>query len=202
MRRAVSTLVLSFALLVGMPAAAYVAGGPMQTTQRILASSNAIVTGPGERDAKLAALKELLRDFLDTDALGQKSMGKNLDGTTAEQQARFFALFRDLFVRTYVQRLLLFDAPDFAFAEEEIDGDRAHIGTRIVTPRDRFSVDYDMERTASGWKATDIFIEDVSLSANFQSQFAKALSKNSFDDLMDRLDRKLHGKKKASADEG
>lgn len=175
---------------------AYAPGGPMQTTQKILKSSNAIVTGAGDRDAKLEKLKELLRDFLDTDALGRQSMGKHLDGKTPEQQARFYSLFRDLFVRTYVQRLLLFDAPDFAFTEEEITGDTAHIGTQIVTPRDRFEVDYDLRQTEQGWQATDIFIEDVSLSANFQGQFGKALKKSTFDDLMDRLERKLHGKKK------
>lgn len=178
---------------------AYVAGGPMQTTQKILDASNGIVTGPGDRDAKLEKLKELLRNFLDTDALGRQSMGKHLEGKTDEQQARFYQLFRDLFVRTYVQRLLLFDAPNFAYAEEEIDGDSAHIGTQIVTPRDRFEVDYDLQKTEDGWQATDIFIEDVSLSANFQAQFGKALKKSSFDDLMDRLERKLHGKKKATS---
>lgn len=193
MSGAVVAAVVLFVALVGH---AYAPGGPMQTTQKILQASNKIVTGPGDRDQKLLALKGLLRDFLDTDALGRQSMGKYLDGTTEEQQARFFSLFRDLFVRTYVQRLLLFDAPDFAYTEEDIQGDTAHIGTQIVTPRDRFAVDYDLKKTDKGWQATDIFIEDVSLAANFQAQFGKALKKGSFDDLLDRLERKLHGKKK------
>lgn len=175
---------------------AYAPGGPMETTRKILTSSNQIVTGPGDRDQKLEKLKGLLRDFLDTDALGRQSMGKHLDDKTPEQQARFYGLFRDLFVRTYVQRLLLFDAPDFAYTEEDIDGDTARIGTQIVTPRDRFAVDYDLEKTPDGWQATDIFIEDVSLAANFQAQFSKALSKSSFDELMDKLERKLRGRKK------
>ncbi|MDG2306161.1 MAG: ABC transporter substrate-binding protein [Candidatus Binatia bacterium] len=177
----------------------YVSGGPMQTTQKILSASNGVVTGVGDRDQKLESLKDLLRGFLDTEALGRQSMRTHLDDKTPEQQERFFSLFRDLFVRTYVQRLLLFDAPEFAFTEEKIDGNEAHIGTQIVTPRDRFAVDYDLQKTDTGWQATDIFIEDVSLSANFQSQFGKALKKNSFDDLMDRLERKLHGKKKDAA---
>jgi len=199
MRIAIVITALVGALSVTGNVEAYVSGGPMQTTRKILQSSNAIVTGPGDRDQKLDALKGLLRDFLDTDALGRQSMGKHLEGKTPEQQQRFFGLFRDLFVRTYVQRLLLFDAPDFAYTEEDIQGDTAHIGTQIVTPRDRFAVDYDLRKTATGWQATDIFIEDVSLSANFQAQFSKALAKSSWDELMDRLERKLHGKKQAPA---
>jgi phospholipid transport system substrate-binding protein len=176
-------------------AGAYVAGGPLETTRKILQSSNRIVTGEGTREQKLESLKGLLRDFLDTDALGRQSMGKHLDGKTAEQQRRFFDLFRDLFVRTYVQRLLLFDAPDFAYGDEKVTGDRAEIETEIVTPNDRFAVDYALQRTGTGWQATDILIEDVSLAANFRSQFDQALAKSSFDGLLDKLDRKLHGKK-------
>ena len=175
--------------------AGYAEGGPMEQTRTILNTSNTIVTADGDRDAKLLRLKELLRDFLDTDALGRRAMGPHLEGKTAEQEARFLDLFRDLFVRTYVQRLLLFDVPEFAFGEERIEGDRAFVETEIVTERDRFSVDYDLAKTAEGWSATDIKIEDVSLGANFRSQFDRALSKSSFDDLLDRLDRKLHGRK-------
>ena len=193
--RAATAVAVASSLVVSV-AQAYAPGGPMQTTQKILKASNTIVTGPGDRDQKLDALKGLLRDFLDTDALGRQSMGKHLDGKTEEQQARFYSLFRDLFVRTYVQRLLLFDAPDFGYGEEDVKGDTARIGTQILTPRDRFAVDYNLKKTPEGWQATDIFIEDVSLSANFQAQFGKALKKSSFDDLMDRLERKLHGKKK------
>ena len=175
-------------------ASAYVAGGPMEKTRSILEASNKIVTGPGDREQKLAALKELLRDFLDTDALGRESMGKHLDGVPAAQQARFLELFRDLFVRTYVQRLLLFEVPEFSYEEEKVTGDTAFVATEIVTDRDRFGVDYKLRKAASGWLANDILIEDVSLSANFRAQFDKALKQDSFEGLLDKLERKLRGK--------
>jgi ABC-type transporter MlaC component len=175
-------------------ATSYAPGGAMEKTRSILQASNKIVTGPGSRDEKLVKLKELLRDFLDTDALGRQSMGKHLDGVTQAQQARFLDLFRDLFVRTYVQRLLLFEVPDFAYGEEKITGSTAFVDTEIVTDRDRFAVDYELRKDGKGWLATDILIEDVSLSSNFKAQFDKALSQDSFDGLLDKLGRKLRGK--------
>jgi ABC-type transporter MlaC component len=190
-------LALALAPLPGAPpraAAAEAPGGPMAKTRSILEASNKIVTGPGDREQKLVALKELLRDFLDTDALGRQSMGKHLEGVTPAQEARFLELFRDLFVRTYVQRLLLFEVPEFAYGEEKVTGDTAFVGTEIVTARDRFAVDYKLRKAASGWLATDILIEDVSLSSNFRAQFDKALKQDSFDGLLDKLDRKLRGK--------
>jgi len=168
--------------------------GPLATVKVTLTKSNQIVTGPGDHNGKLDALKSLLRNFLDTDALGKKSMGKHLDGKSAEQTRVFLDLFRELFIRTYVQRLLLFDAPDFEYGEEKVSGDTATVATFIVTPRDKFSADYRLEKKKDGWLATDILIEGVSLADNFKSQFDKALAKESFDELIARLKKKLDKK--------
>lgn len=180
-------------------ASAAAPGGPMATTRSVLERTHTIVAGAGDRNQKLAALKELLRSFLDTDALGRKSMGKHLDGKSKQQIDQFQSLFRELFIRTYVQRLLLFEVPEFAYGEEKITGDHATVGTEIVTERDRFSVDYDLEKTSSGWRATDILVEGVSLAENFRSQFDRALANDSFDGLLARLKSKLENKPDASA---
>lgn len=195
MKRTLASLLLAAvtAVAAASPPQAAETLGPMAQTRAILEASNRIVTGKGDHDAKLAALKRLLRDFLDTDALGRRSMGQHLDQVPPEEQRRFLHLFRDLFVRTYVQRLLLFEVPRFAYGKEEIEGDTARVATEIVTDRDRFAVDYRLRRTPEGWRATDILIEGVSLAANFRAQFDRALAKNSFPELLDKLDRKLHG---------
>jgi phospholipid transport system substrate-binding protein len=170
------------------------ADSPLAKVKTTLTKSNQIVTGGGDHNTKLDQLKSLLRGFLDTDALGRKSMGKHLDGKSPEQVRTFLDLFRELFIRTYVQRLLLFDAPDFEYGEEKITGSTATVDTWIVTPRDKFAADYRLEKKSDGWVATDILIEDVSLADNFRSQFDKALAKGSWDELITRLKNKLEKK--------
>lgn len=105
--------------------------------------------------------------------------------------AEFQRLFHDFFVRTYTQRLLLFDAPDFAYGAETITGDDARVGTEVVTPNDRFAVDYTLRRSATGWRATDIVVEGVSLAQNFRAQFDAAVAKDSFQGLLERLRAKV-----------
>jgi phospholipid transport system substrate-binding protein len=172
--------------------------GPMARTKEVLATSHDIVVGPGEQKQKVKALNDLLRTFLDTDAMGRGAMGRHLDGRSPAQVRAFLDLFRDLFVRTYVQRLLLFDAPDFGYREEKITGDTATVGTEIITPKDRFAVDYAMRRSAQGWRATDILVEDASLGDNFRSQFDAALAKESFESLMERLRKKMTAPEKST----
>jgi len=165
--------------------------GPLAATRAVLERSSEIVRGPGDRKQKLLALDDLLRGFLDTDALAQLAAGKHLEGRTPEERAEFMRLFRELFVRTYVQRLLLFDAPQFAYRDEHVNGDIATVGTDIVTPGDRFGVDYVLRRTPEGWRATDIKVEQISLAQNFREQFDSALAKTDFRGLLDTLHKKL-----------
>jgi phospholipid transport system substrate-binding protein len=160
---------------------------PLAFTRDVLARTTTIVRGPGDRKAKLSSLSEVLRDFLDTDALAHLAAGKHLEGRSEAEVQEFLRLFHDFFVRTYVQRLLLFDGPDFSFGNEKITGDDARVATEVITPGDRFAVDYTLHRTSAGWRATDILVEGVSLARNFRAQFDAAVAKDSFQGLLDRL---------------
>ena len=165
--------------------------GPLARTRDVLEKSNAIVKGPGDRKQKLTELSELLRGFLDTDALARLAAEKHLEGRSEAEVSEFLTLFHEFFVRTYVQRLLLFDAPDFAYGAETVTGDTAHVATEVVTPGDRFAVDYTLHHEPSGWRATDIQVEGVSLAKNFRAQFDNAVAKDSFQGLLQRLREKV-----------
>jgi phospholipid transport system substrate-binding protein len=167
------------------------ASDPLEFTRDVLTRSNAIVRGPGDRKQKLQALSDLLRGFLDTNALARLAAGKNLENRSPAEVDEFLRLFHEFFVRTYVQRLLLFDAPDFTYGQETVEGDQARVATQVVTPGDKFAVDYQLHRTPEGWRATDIVVEGVSLARNFRSQFDAAVAKDSFQGLLERLRAKI-----------
>ncbi len=173
------------------PASGAEALGPLALTRDVLSRSNAIVRGPGDRKQKLAELSDLMRGFLDTDALAHLAADKHLQGRSPAEVDEFLRLFHEFFVRTYVQRLLLFDAPDFEFGDETVTDDTATVATKVVTPGDRFAVDYTLKKTPSGWRATDIKVEGVSLATNFRAQFDNAVAKDSFAGLLERLRAKV-----------
>jgi phospholipid transport system substrate-binding protein len=181
-------------LLVALgPAFAAGADSPLALTRAVLGKSNEIVRGAGDRKEKLAALSGLLDGYLDTDALADLAAKRHLEGRSPEEVAEFRRLFHDFFVRTYVQRLLLFDAPEFSFGDETVTGDDARVATAVVTAKDRFAVDYVLRRGQAGWRATDISVEGVSLAQNFRAQFDAAVAKGSFQGLLDKLRAKVDG---------
>jgi phospholipid transport system substrate-binding protein len=190
MRRAAAVLI---AALPGL--AAGEALGPMAATRKALERSHEIVTAATAHKQKVLSLHAVLRDFLDTDAMGRQAMGKHLEGRSEAQVRAFLDVFAELFVRTYVQRLLLFEAPDFGYRGEKVDGNAATVQTEIITPKDRFGVDYRMRKSATGWQATDILVEGASLGDNFRSQFDAALKRESFESLMERLRKRIDTQK-------
>jgi len=166
------------------------AASPLEYTRATLEQARAIVSSDQNHNDKLAALSVLFTRFLDTDAMGRAALGKHWSSFTPQQQKEFLVLFRRLFQRTYVQELLLFDKPRFGYVgETRLDGE-AIVNTKIITPRDEFSVVYQLRPEGELWQVTRITVEDVSLTANLGSQLNDLLSRDSVEDVLNLMQRK------------
>ncbi|MBX3028326.1 ABC transporter substrate-binding protein [bacterium] len=184
-------LVAGLAAGLAAPMPGNAADGPLAQTRATLEQTRVIIDRDTTHDRKLAELAALLAGFLDTDTMGKTALDKHWGAFTAAQQREFLVLFRELFQRTYVQKLLLFERPDFGFVGEDLQGqDQARVDTTIITPRDDFAVTYRMRRQGTRWLATDIQIEDLSLTTNFRRQMDRLLTSGSPADLLDRMRRK------------
>jgi phospholipid transport system substrate-binding protein len=169
------------------------AASPLEYTRATLEQASAIVGGDQTHNDKLAALSVVFSKFLDTDTMGRTALGRHWSSFTPQQQKEFLPLFRKLFQRTYVQELLLFDKPNFVYVgETRLDGE-ASVTTKIVTPRDEFTVVYQLRPEGERWLVTRITVEDVSLTANLGSQLDDLLSRESVEDVLNLMQRKYGG---------
>jgi len=169
------------------------AATPLEYTKATLEQTRVIVGGNQSHNDKLAALSALLKNFLDTDTMGRAALDKHWAQFSAAQQKEFLSLFRELFQRTYTQKLLLFEKPDFGYVgEEKLADGTARVDTKIITPRDEFAVTYQLRPDGDHWLATDIKIEDLSLTTNFRRQLDRLLSGSSPDEVLGRM-RKKYG---------
>jgi phospholipid transport system substrate-binding protein len=190
-----------FALLVASARPAEAATA-LEHTRATLEEAKVIVGSTRDHNAKLQALFTLLSGVLDTDTMGRAALDKHWSTFSPAQQKEFLTLFRELFQRTYVQKLLLFENPDFAYVGETAAGDATRVETKIVTARDEFLVAYTLRRVGDGWRAVDISIEDLSLTANFRRQLDRLLSKSSVENVLDRMRRKYGPGGKGGEDDG
>ena len=186
MMRAIPILVVGW-LMLAAPAQAVT---PLDYTRTTLEQARTIVASSQANNEKLAALSVLFGKFLDTDEMGKQALGPHWSSLTPAQQTEFLALFHELLERTYVQKLLLFENPDFVYVGEQQSGADAVVDTKIVTSRDQFDIRYQLRPDGGEWMATTITVEDVSLTANLGSQLNDLLSRMSVDDVLSLMRRK------------
>ncbi|HWN56703.1 MAG TPA: ABC transporter substrate-binding protein [Methylomirabilota bacterium] len=186
MMRAIPILVVGWLML----AAPAQAATPLDYTRTTLEQARTIVASSQDNSEKLAALSALFGKFLDTDEMGKQALGPHWSSLTPAQQTEFLALFHELLERTYVQKLLLFENPDFVYVGEQRSGADAVVDTKIVTSRDQFDIRYQLRPDGGAWMATTITVEDVSLTANLGSQLNDLLSRMSVDDVLSLMRRK------------
>src|SRR5262245_53431405 len=168
-------------------------GGAMAAVRDTLTKAAAVVASADSREQKLAALHELARHLMDTREMGRKAIGPRLDEQPAAKQEEFFNLFDELIVRSYLQKLLFFRQPRFAFGQEETAKDTVIVHTRILTDKDEFFVNYEMHQRDGTWLASDVVIENISLTQNYAQQFQELLRSRSFDDLLELMRGKVAG---------
>ena len=165
--------------------------GPEETVRSVLTRAMVIVDGEGTKNSKLSKLYVLAGEFISSDTMGRNALGETLASQTPEKEKEFLDLFGSLVVRAYLQKLLFFRNPNFEYEGFGLNGESATVTTQILTRKDTFRVEYPMHRSEEGWVATDIVVEDASLTQNYQRQFESLLRHQSFDALLDKLRRKV-----------
>jgi phospholipid transport system substrate-binding protein len=104
-----------------------------------------------------------------------------------EQQAALIAEFRTLLVRTYSAALINYRDEVIEYKPLLLAPDDTDVTVRSTVKKpgvERMTIDYDMEKTADGWKVYDIRIAGISLTTNYRSSFAEIIRDGGVDELI------------------
>jgi phospholipid transport system substrate-binding protein len=121
------------------------------------------------------------------------AMGAGWRRASPEQQNELTRQFKQLLVRTYSGALA-----SYADQTVEVRPLRAKPEDNEVTVRcfvrqsgtEPVAIEYDMERTESGWKVFDVRVAGVSLVATYRTAFAEEVRNHGVDGLIELLSRK------------
>lgn len=191
MRASRFALVLALVLALA-PVGAAAEEAALEVVKETLAAAREVANGEGTRDEKLESLRGVARDILDTRAMGRRAGGEALAAQSPELQAEYYELFDHVIVRAYLSKLLLFRKPRFGYRKPRREGDSVIVGTKVITTKDEYYVDYEMRELDGRWVATDVIVEGISLSDNYYEQFSSLLRGRSFEELLELMRRKTH----------
>ncbi len=118
------------------------------------------------------------------------AVGKSWRAATAEQQQALVTEFRNMLVRTYTKAFTVYrdQAVEVKPIKMAADATEVTVKTTITKPGAQpIPVEYEMEKTANGWKAFDVSIEGVSMVTSYRGTFTSEIQEKGIDGLIKTL---------------
>jgi len=160
----------------------------------LISKDKELQSGNQKRMVELIEAKVL--PHFDFTAMTRLAVATNWDKANAEQKKLLTDEFRTLLVRTYSSALASYRDQKFDFRPlraKPTDTD-VTVQVRIIQRgAEPVTLDYDMAKSASGWKVYDMRVAGVSLVANYRTEFANEIRNNGVDGLIKSLASKNKG---------
>jgi len=144
--------------------------------------------------AKVAELVETkILPFFDFTRMTQLAVARNWRLATPEQQKALTLEFKTLLVRTYSTALSAYRDQGIEYKPLRAAPDAAEVTVRSEVRQpggQRMTIDYEMEKTAAGWKVYDIKVAGVSLVTTYRGTFATLVRDSGIEGLIKSLSDK------------
>ena len=150
-----------------------------------------------ESPKRATELTEVLGEFLDYEAIARESLDSEWDKHSKAEQDQFVSLLRQLVERQYQRNM-----------ETTLDYDVKWVGSEPIPPKAALvkssarskkkqrspavDIDYSMTPSNADWAVFDITTDGVSLVKNYRRQFRRIITKEGWDGLIGRMERKLN----------
>ncbi|MGE0875436.1 MAG: phospholipid-binding protein MlaC [Burkholderiales bacterium] len=130
------------------------------------------------------------------------AVGQNWRQANPAQKRRLTDEFKTLLVRTYSSALAAYGDQKFEFRPlraKPTDTD-VTVNVRVLQPgAQAVTIDYDMEKTAGGWKVYNVYVAGVSLVQNYRTEFANQVRDGGIDGLIKTLEAKNRSLEQSAA---
>lgn len=156
---------------------------------------------PEQIDEQREKIWEVIRPMFDFELIAKRAAGRYhwQNSFTSEQRREFTDLFAEFLANVYLSRVTGdYEKIEVEYLDQQINasGNRAQVKTVVTRGNTPTPVEYSLWRRDEGWKIYDVFVENVSLVQNYQTQFRSLLDKESGAQLIERLRDKIEEQEK------
>jgi len=147
----------------------------------------------GDKKKILELVDAKVLPHFDFERMTRLAVGRGWRSASPEQKQKLMTEFRNLLVRTYTSAFTRFQDQSVEIKPLRMQpGDtETTVRTLISKPGGQpVAVDYEMEKTADGWKAFDLSVEGASLVTTYRSSFAEQIKQGGVDGLIKTLAEK------------
>jgi phospholipid transport system substrate-binding protein len=177
--------------------------GVMLDIQRIIVEDKELRSGDRAKTIRLIEQKAL--PHFNHVGMTALAVGVHWRKATPEQKKRLAEEFRTLLVRIYASSLSAFGDQKFEFLPLRMKPEDTDVTVQVrvlQSGAQAVPVDYDMEKTARGWKVYDVRVAGISLVVNYRTEFANIVRDKGIDGLVGALEAKNQSLEAAQAGAG
>jgi phospholipid transport system substrate-binding protein len=181
-------------LLLSIPAYAGVALDTVQTNvNNVLDVLRDPALKPASaKETKKQKLRAIYDRMFNQVELSKRAMGRNWNKLNAAQQQEFVKLFRQVLEKAYIDKILAYTDEKIEFDKESMLSEtQAEVQTKAITSSKVIPIFYRLILQNGAWRVYDVVIENVSLVQNYRTQFNDILAKNTPEQLLETLRKKV-----------
>jgi len=173
--------------------------GPVDEGIKLLSDQK--YKNPSLKRVQREKIWEIIGKAFDFTELSGRALAANWKILNPEQRKKFSEVFSEVLGNSYLDKIQdgYRDEKVAYLRQEPVSDTKAVVKTKIIREKSEIPVDYSMRLKNGEWKVYDVHVEGVSLVQNYRSQFNEILSKDSPDELIRRLEKKLEEQRKGDA---
>ena len=145
---------------------------------------------PGKEHERRQLVVSVIKKRFDFNRVAQMCLGKHRRKLSKEELAEFTELFTHLLENNYIEKIEAYTNEKVNYLKTRITKNRAAVKTAIVTKNNEIALCYKMIKKKEKWWVYDVVIEGVSMVRNYRSQFNQIITRQSYQELVERLKSK------------
>ena len=189
-------LIIGIVMLVLFPFPVH-AGAPLDAVEASVNKVLAVLRDPAfkaesAKEAEKAKLRPIYDAMFDQVELSRRTLAINWNKFNAAQRQEFVQLFRQVLEKAYIDKILAYTNEKIVFDKEiKVSEKLSEVPTRVITASKEIPITYRMILKDGTWKCYDVVIENVSLVQNYRTQFREILEKETPEQLLETLRKKV-----------
>ncbi len=154
--------------------------------------------GISRKEEQSEKIWQVIRKIFDLREMAKRTLARNWKRFTPQQRTEFSEVFGEFLGNNYLRKIQggYKGEKVIYLSQEMISGSKAQVKTKILRETIEIPVNYRMLKRSETWKVYDVVIEGVSLMKNYRRQITKLLMKESPDQVIERLKKKIDQQEK------
>lgn len=167
------------------------AATPTQTIKNANTKLASAVKAAKTDAAAIEAVSKVLASASDFSSMANSVTSSFCEKLTAKQCTEFNETFINLVKVSTASKLKGYKSEKISYTGEKIEGSTATVKTTVKSGDNTVNIDYILKKSGSNWLIINYVVEDINTVDNYKKQFKRLFKKNSFDEVMQNLNKRI-----------